>query len=244
MLWLIYHNKPVPVSKVILLQKLSKTENAVFTDFQRIVTTGKSLRNAFLGSRLSDIKLGTWSLASDTLNLLEQQIHILKPRFILEFGSGFSTPCLARYMQELHGDSSWYVLSIEQDFSFMQKTLELVEELQLGKCVQVVHCPLRRQVIGGVRTTCYDLSHSVRATLAEKRPDVAVIDGPSGKPGVRFGTLPLVLHFLSPGAWFFLDDALRDAELEIAQRWSRFSNVRIDGIYLIGKGLLVGQVLV
>lgn len=239
---LLYQNRPVPLGKVLFLRRLSSSKDALVPDFQSITTRGGSLNNSYLASRLANIKLGMWSLTSDTLNFLENQLGMLKPRLILEFGSGLSTACLAKYMQELHGNSNYYVLSIEQDLSFARKTLKLLEEFRLEKCARVIHCPLAQQVICGVNTICYELSDDAKVALVDRHPDFVVIDGPSGDRGIRFGTLPLVLPFLMPGTSFFLDDALRDGELEVAQQWSGLSGIRIDGIYFIGKGVLSGQV--
>lgn len=239
-----YHDKPIPLSALLLLQKFARGEDVLFPELHTVRISGKALHNPFLSSRLADIELGTWSLAADTLNFLEQQVQILKPKVVLEFGSGISTACLARYMQELHGNSNRvYVFSIEQDAEFLQRTKQLLETLHLEKYCRVVYSPLRARLIEGIRTTCYDLSEDfLREVLEDNRPDFVVIDGPAAEPGARFGTLPLVRHFLSPGARFFLDDALRDGELRIAQLWSRLLYMQVDGVHLIGKGLLVGKV--
>lgn len=240
-----YHDKPIPLSALLLLRKFARGEDVLFPELHTVRISGKALRNPFLSSRLADIELGTWSLATDTLNFLEQQIQNLKPKVVLEFGSGVSTACLVRYMQELHGDSNQvYVFSIEQDIDFTQNTEQLLEALSLKKYCKVIYSPLRERVIKGFQTTCYDLSEDfLNEVLKDTRPEFVVIDGPAAEPGARFGTLPLVQPFLSSNAWFFLDDALRDGELKAAQLWDRFlPDVRIHGIFLIGKGLLVGQI--
>ncbi len=241
---LAYRNRPVPVSRLLFIRNFATCQDALFPELQAIMGAGEGLRNPLLASTLADMELGVWSLTPSTLNFLEQQIQILKPKLVLEFGSGVSTACVARYMKDLHGDPNRvYAISIEQELSFIERTSELLEALQLGNNVRIVHSPLRQQTIEDVRTTCYDLSgDSVRAVLMDIRPDFVVIDGPAAEPGARFGTLPLIRSFLSPGAWFFLDDALRDAELKVAQLWSQLPAVRINGVYLSGKGLLVGQV--
>ena len=40
---------------------------------------------------------------------------------------------------------------------------------------------------------------------------------------------------------FVMDDAYRDAELEIGDRWQTEAQIEIDGILVIGRGLLVGR---
>lgn len=241
---LIYRNRPVPISRVLFLRNLAHGEDVLFPKLQAVKTTGNTLRNPFLASQLANMEFGTWSLSTSTLNFLERQIQILKPQVVLEFGSGVSTACLTRYMQELHGNSNRvYVFSIEQELRFVKNSVQLLEALQLEKYARIVHSPLREQLIEGIQTTCYDLSGDFLEEFLEgNHPDFVVIDGPAAEPGARFGTLPLVRPFLNPGALFFLDDALRDGELKVAQLWSQLPDVRVQGLYLFGKGLLVGQV--
>jgi len=244
--WLrtVYRDTPVPLEKALSLRSTTQCKNALLPPGWMVRTSGRSLRNRFLASQLADVELGTWRLAASTLNLLECQVRHLKPQIVLEFGSGVSTACLARYMQELHGDSDRvYVFSIEQDASFAEETTQLLEALQLDKNVRIIHAPLQPQVIEGIQTTCYNLPIGfLKTVLGNYCPGLVMIDGPAAESNARFGTLPLVRRFLAPKAWFFLDDALRDEELEVAQLWKRLRYIRINGVYLNGKGLLVGQV--
>ena len=246
MAWLrsVYRDTPVPISRVLFLRNLARGENVLFPAVQSVRTAGSTLRNPFLASRLADNEFGRWSLATSTLNFLEHQLQILSPKVVLEFGSGLSTACLARYMQELHGDSNRvYVFSIEQEMTFLEKTVQHLEALKLERYARVVHLQLREQEIEGIRTTCYNLPGDfLRAVLEENHPDFVLIDGPSARTGSRFGTLPLVRLLLGPQAWFFLDDALRDRELKVAQLWNQLPYIRVNGMYLVGKGLLAGQV--
>ena len=73
-------------------------------------------------------------------------------------------------------------------------------------------------------------------------PDFVVIDGPAAQDGARFGTLPLIRRYLSSGARFYLDDALRDGEIDIAERWARLPYVQVNVVRLTEKGLLLGEV--
>src|SRR5258708_5668857 len=64
----------------------------------------------------------------------------------------------------------------------------------------------------------------------------------SVESGIRHSTLPMALPLMAPNATLFLDDALRDAELDIAASWSKLPRVHIAGIVLYGHGLLTGRV--
>ena len=212
--------------------------------FETGVTTGRALRNPFLAGLLRDTELGMWSLSASTLDFLQQQIQRLKPQMVMEFGSGISTVCLARYMQELHGDGDRvYVVSLDQNAGFVQKTIESLETLQLARHARVFHAPLRRQMVEGVESAFYDVPAGLMdPVLQGVQADFVLVDGPAGDHPARFGTLPLVRRWLSPRATFLLDDALRDGELKVAQLWSSLPYVTVSGLHVNGKGLLIGRV--
>ncbi len=235
----------MPVSSVLLLRQFVRDRaDALFPELQSILTNGRTLRNSFLADRLAGSEFGEWSFSASTLNFLEDRLRVLRPKLVLEFGSGLSTVCLAHYMRELYGDSRRVcIFSIEQELNYAMNTMQLLEAAQLHRQVRIIHSPLRQQVIEGIRTICYDLNPDfLNDALGDERPDFVVIDGPSAEAGARLGTLPLVRQFLSPGAWFFLDDALRDGELRVAQMWDRLPYIKVVGICFVGKGLLVGRV--
>lgn len=107
----------------------------------------------------------------------------------------------------------------------------------------VVYAPVVPTRVAGVDTSCYDLPDGFPQTvLRNRQPDLVLVDGPSGGGNVRFGTIPLVQAWLAPLASFFMDDALRDWELAIADAWEEIDGIYIFGIHLIGKGLLLGQI--
>ncbi len=233
----------IPLERIMRVRELLHGDNALFPILESIRATGDALNNSFLSSQLADVELGSWSLAAASLNFLEHQIHSLSPRLILEFGSGVSTACLARYMQDVHGDSDrLYVVSIEQDLKYLRSALSLLETLSLRSCVRILHAPLSEQEIEGTRTTCYELPTGMLHDLLHGvLPDFVLIDGPAGGSATRYGTLPLARPFLAPEAWFFLDDALRDGELRVASMWNDLPYVKLLGVRLCGKGLLQGQ---
>ena len=53
-------------------------------------------------------------------------------------------------------------------------------------------------------------------------PSLVICDAPpASTPGGRYGLLPLLSHRLAPGCVILLDDAHREEEQQIAQRWHR-----------------------
>ena len=92
-----------------------------------------------------------------------------------------------------------------------------------------------------MQTSCYSLPTEFVQTIAALRPGFVVIDGPTTETD-RFGTVPLIRPYLKTNALFYLDDALRDGELDLARRWARLPYIEVNGIYLTEKGLLQGNV--
>lgn len=202
---------------------------------------GRELRNPILRGQLAQRELGVWSLGPSTIDFLEDEVRRHRPMCILEFGSGVSTVCLAQFMADLHGESGLTrVISIEQDQHYAEETSALLRATSLDGFAVVLHAPLTRQVIEGVETTCYRMPSGFAAAPRIPSVDLVVIDGPSAEPGARFGTLPLARQVISTRARFVLDDALRDGELAVADRWERLPFIAIEGIRLVEKGILTG----
>jgi hypothetical protein len=189
---------------------------------------------------------GAWTLdgRSPDLNLIERKIYHSRPTLVLEFGSGISTSCLAQYMREVHGSASrTFVVTLEEDARRCEETYATAASLGLAEHVSIVHAPLKRQMIEGRETLSYRLTGELQSLLAHLQPNFVFIDspGPTTDPLSRFGTLPLFLEFVAPGSPFYLDDALRDRELEVGQLWSTIPGISVQRVIFIGHGLLTGR---
>jgi hypothetical protein len=130
---------------------------------------------------------------------------------ILECGSGLSTVVLAKVSRQP-------VWSLEHDPGWRDRTQAA---LARHGCLQaqVVWAPLRSY--GGF--TWYD------PPLAMMPNDFALVvcDGPpSGTPGGRYGLFPVMRSRVRPGCVVLLDDAGRDAEALVADRWVANSELR------------------
>lgn len=188
--------------------------------------------------------ISSWALDVETLNFIIHYITKYKPQAILEFGSGISTICLVKAMMKIHYDSSKiFVYSIEENYNFVKLVENWLQRACLGKFAKILHAPLIEQTIEGEKIRCYYLpTETLNKFLNGVKPNLIIIDGPSGKKGARFGTLPLVKDFVQDGAIFFLDDGFRDEELRVVQKWMRLPYIKITGFHLIGKGLVEGRI--
>ena len=232
---------PVPLATFLRIRRKLIGTNPLAPTFAEARASAASLQDPALADLLRGEELGTWALGPRTIDLLGAEILRQKPQLVLELGSGISTVSLAHMMSRLHGSSGGpYVVSIEQSSEMAGKTGRLLERAGLERFAEVHVRELADQTIGDRDTACYDLSD-----LGELLPgpaDFVLVDGPSGPPGVRYGTLPLTLPHCADGARFYLDDALRDDELDIGAAWAGLPGIEIEGIYPFETGLLAGTI--
>ncbi len=200
-------------------------------------TFGKALAIPELRQLLWDDVLGEWALDAHSIVVIWQLLWRDNPQMILELGAGISTLVLTTYaeMAASHGNSC-QVVTLEQDQRIKAEVEDRLKSSRLDSFVKIIHSPLNAQGL-------YDLNElSALLSSSGRRVDWVLIDGPLGPPGCRFGTLPSLAKFCHRRARWFLDDAFRDAELNILKRWQLMPNITIDGIFPLGKGLATGHV--
>jgi predicted O-methyltransferase YrrM len=209
-----------------------------------VVRPGTALANPYLSERLADRRFGDWTISAQTMNFLEREIRARAPTRVLEFGSGLSTACLARYMAESAPDLPGPILiSVEEDASFCTESRKLIAELGLEELASVHHAPLVTKEVAGRSVPTYDLAATILAELSTTPASLVFIDGPgkAGGPFGRWAVLHAVLPLLRRDFRFYLDDALTDSALESAKRWEDIPGVHIQGVALVGHGVLVGD---
>lgn len=242
-----YADGPIPLTHVKMFHHLLSIFNKkhpLTETSKSLVKNGLYLRNTILADMYSSLELGDSSMTVETLDFIEKYIKRLRPILVLEFGSGISTVCITQYMKELHAsENPPFVISVEEDASYAEATREMLAVNNLSQYAIVVHSPVTLQKIAGMETSCYCFPADFEKTvLNDRKPELVIIDGPSGGGNVRFGTLPLVKNWVAPSTTFILDDALRDWELTVSEYWKNIENIQVFGIYLVGKGLLIGEV--
>jgi hypothetical protein len=184
-----------------------------------------------------------FALGTEALNFLDDRIRQLRPSAIVEFGSGVSTVVLAARMADIHGIDRPRVFSIDESESYLHATRRMLDDAGLGGCARLAHREVHEQVIRGQSTACYDLDEMFLRAFLETVPDVLVVDGPSGGGTARFGTLPLVLGHIGTPCTFFLDDALREDEIQVASLWQKLTRVELGAVHLVGHGVLEGRIV-
>ncbi len=159
-----------------------------------------------------------WAVTPDAAVLLAQEIAQLRPRLVLELGSGVTTLVTGLMLHRLGGGR---IIALEHDPVWAARTRRHIAALGLEDVATVVDAPLVEYELDGQSYRWY----TIPPDLDDGSVDFVIVDGPpqhvdrQGSP--RYPALPLLMRYLSPAASLFVDDASRDAEKSMVERWSR-----------------------
>lgn len=159
--------------------------------------------------------MGGWSVDTFLGRYLIQFLLQNKPKCIVELGSGSSTIIIARTLQIL-GKQDTVHIAIDHELKYLNLTRDTAQLNGVDEGVEFLHCPLERY------ESLDKLWYSgLTEKLVDCKIDLLIIDGPPGslQPMSRYPALPLLLPYMSEHCTVILDDAIRDEEQEIAQRW-------------------------
>jgi predicted O-methyltransferase YrrM len=164
-----------------------------------------------------------WAASPDFLMELARHALAEKPRTVVECSSGTSTLVLARCMQ-INGAGKVY--SLEHDAAYAQATRAQLARHGLSDFACVLVAPLRPHQIGKQSWPWY--AHEVLP--ADLDIDMIAIDGPPMATAAlaRYPAGAALFHRLTANGAVFLDDARRDDEQAILQRWkSEFPSLNL-----------------
>ena len=155
-----------------------------------------------------------WTLAPDALRFVTKMVEVLRPRHILELGSGLSTRLLSRAAGSL--SPKCVISSVDHDPQFNWGSGGAAVE-EGGAKVKFHLAPLVVREFGGKLLGAYLIQP---AKLASQRPaDLVVIDGPPVNLGGREGTLYQIMDVARPGTLVLLDDSKRPEERAALRAW-------------------------
>jgi predicted O-methyltransferase YrrM len=127
---------------------------------------------------------------------------------ILECGSGLTTVLVAAALRRAGGT----IIALEHDAEWCKTVTDCLTAYHI-ESAKVVFAPLK--IFGSY--SWYDVPDSV----LPKTLSVIICDGPpAGTPGGRYGVIPRMRSRLGPGSVVLLDDADREQEQAIANRWT------------------------
>ncbi|HEY7859007.1 MAG TPA: class I SAM-dependent methyltransferase [Candidatus Nanopelagicales bacterium] len=155
-----------------------------------------------------------WAASPDLLLTLVDTVLSRKPRLVVDIGSGLSTVWEGL---ALRGLGSGRVVALEHDESFAAETTALIERHEVSAHASVRVAALKPMLVDGREMLWYDT-----AALDDLHDiDLLVVDGPPGDTGemARLPALPALWDRLAADAVIILDDANRDDEIAIVERW-------------------------
>lgn len=154
------------------------------------------------------------AISPDFAAALVAHVLELKPRTILEFGSGTST-VLCGYCLEMLGEGT--VISIDHEEKYAEQTRKLLREHAVERFARVLTSPLKSVSLPPGHWRWYETS------FIEGLPaiDLLVVDGPPSQVQQmsRYPALPLIASKLSASATILIDDAAREDERDMLRRW-------------------------
>lgn len=161
---------------------------------------------------------GGWALTGDSAAILAREVLLRRPRAVVELGSGASTLLIGQILQR---SGAGKLLAIDHDAQWAAQTRRNVEFLGLGEYVDVVHAPLEPMELDGRVYDWYAIPGGSLGSLGTI--DFLFVDGPpqgAASWPTRYPAFPLLKNRLSDRACVFVDDASRQSERLMVERWT------------------------
>lgn len=160
-----------------------------------------------------------WACSPDFALLLIQHIDRRQSRTIVEFGGGSSTAICATHLKNI---GQGHIYSFDHDESFAQHTRDDLCDRGLQDLVDLQVAPLTPSPYFGSSQSALRWYDTDVINRLPNHIDMVIIDGPpslDGAPMARYPALPALYDKLSPECVLLLDDADREAETAVIQRW-------------------------
>ena len=186
---------------------IRRETDSLFTQLQALATLERKLA---LAQPLPPLR--GWAGSPDFLLVVANEIERRKPKIILECSSGASTLVCARMLQlQGHG----HVYSLEHDAAYAAANEQTIAQHGLAQFATIVRAPLK---VADSPTPWYASEMIPRGIGGV---DLLVVDGPPSPVGplARYPAMPKLVGLLSPHAAVIVDDAGRDDERAMLERW-------------------------
>jgi hypothetical protein len=179
---------------------------------------------------MGDLPLDLSGWAADAI-LIHNTVRLvteIRPRLIVECGSGASTIVIGRCLRAL---GRGRLISLEHEPEYARRTSELVRVHTLENVVTIVTAPLVPTQAGHREGLWYGPEYRDLITWPI---DVLLVDGPPGSvgPRARYPAVPVLESLLAPECWILLDDGDRPDERAIAHAWCSELSAKL--VYLDG----------
>ncbi len=187
-------------------------------------------------SFLNRPSFGRWSMEEDICRFIGRVCETLRPRRVLEFGTGLSTLILAHEVSKRNIEKVWSIDHI-RDFAGYPK--DILARRGQGDLVDFRCFPIRLTSLAGKLLQFYSIP---KGFFKETGPlDLVIVDGPPYYYNGREAALYTVYPHLSPRGLLLLDDAERKHREQLyLKNWKKYFGANIENaLYLkeFKKGL-------
>ncbi|MCT8498561.1 glycosyltransferase [Chromohalobacter canadensis] len=164
----------------------------------------------------------SWSVAPEFSWWLYSHIVNCKYKSIVELGSGTSTVVIGEALKK---NGYGKVVSFEHNEEYYKKTQKLVQDSGVSDYVKLILAPLKNYSLEGETYKWYDICFDHLRHILYDGAELVLIDGPPAATNrhARYPALPLLKDFVKKEAIWILDDAAREEEQEILERWVKFT---------------------
>lgn len=162
------------------------------------------------------------TLGVDTLKFMGSLVEYYQIQSVFEFGSGLSTRFFAHWLRDRHTSQ---IHSLENSAFYWKKTTDMLIHENVSVYLGKIR-PYQFQM----KTFATYNNATIQNIPVGTKPDLILIDGPSGRRFGREATLYQIAHLLTPQTIILLDDSNRPSEQEALANWQR---VWQDGIDII-----------
>jgi predicted O-methyltransferase YrrM len=155
----------------------------------------------------------SWSVSPDLAAFLVDLVRDEQPSHIVETGSGVSTLLFALALRQRGAGT---VTALEHREEFAATTRTLLANYGVEAFANLIHAPLVRVPIGVEAFDWYDVDSSLLPLV-----DVLLVDGPPQAVGPlsRYPAVPRLIDRLSDRCVVVIDDASREDEQAVVERW-------------------------
>ncbi|NYH54078.1 MULTISPECIES: class I SAM-dependent methyltransferase [Nocardiopsis] len=164
-----------------------------------------------------------WAASPDVLRVLVRHIDRLRPELVVECGSGASSVWIGYALRRAGGGR---LVAFEHDARYAELSRELVAAHGLDDVVEVRHAPLVETAsttvtVDGQRLSTADRWYDTSAFADLEGVGLVFVDGPPKATGLqaRYPAVPVLLPRCTEDVVIVLDDAARDDERGLGDRW-------------------------
>jgi predicted O-methyltransferase YrrM len=161
------------------------------------------------------------TIRPQSLAFILNDLVVNERRSMIEFGTGISTLLIGRLIK-LNGLGT-RVVTVEHDLKWKEVIDRAIDAEKLGDFITTIHAPLTECPFSLGSNLWYDRAVLERA-VQNRRFDAVLVDGPPAyeprKKEARYPALPFIFDSLAERSIIYLDNADREGEAAILQKWT------------------------